>query len=46
MAKLRLQIRRVQAGHLAIKLYDEDNFDSHDYINQGNIGNDSSKSLF
>ena len=41
LSDLRLQIRRFDEGHLAIKLYDHEIFDGYNFINQGNIGNDS-----
>ena len=41
LSDLRLQIRRFDKGHLAIKLYDNEIFDGYNFINQGNIGNDS-----
>ena len=37
---LDLQIRRVSTGHLAIKMYDKNNFDGGDFIDNGDIGND------
>ena len=42
---LDLQIRRVSSGHLAIKMFDKNNFDGRNFIDNGDIGDDNGKIL-
>ena len=41
--ELKLKIRRINEGHLAIKMYDESNFDGKNFIDEGEIGSDIGK---